>query len=70
MILTKDIPMYKLHDGYQIPSIGFGTSGITGKKGAESVENALHNGYRLIDTAIRYENEGAVGAGIRSISLP
>lgn len=70
MILTKDIPMYQLHDGYQIPSIGFGTSGISGKKGAESVENALHNGYRLIDTAIRYENEGAVGAGIRRSSLP
>lgn len=70
MKLTKDIPMYKLHDGYQIPSIGFGTSGITGKKGAQSVENALHNGYRLIDTAIRYENEGAVGEGIRRSSLP
>lgn len=68
--MTKDIPMYKLHDGYQIPSIGFGTSGITGKKGAQSVENALHNGYRLIDTAIRYENEGAVGEGIRRSSLP
>ena len=68
--MSNNIPVYQMHDGYKIPAVGFGTSSVIGKNGAESVENALKNGYRLIDTAIRYENEGAVGEGIRRSSVP
>lgn len=68
--MLNNIPVFKMHDGYKIPAVGFGTSSVLGKSGAESVENALKNGYRLIDTAIRYENEGAVGEGIRRSSVP
>ena len=68
--MSNNIPVFKMHDGYKIPAVGFGTSSVIGKSGAESVENALKNGYRLIDTAIRYENEGAVGEGIRRSSVP
>ena len=68
--MSNNIPVFKMHDGYKIPAVGFGTSSVLGKSGAESVENALKNGYRLIDTAIRYENEGAVGEGIRRSSVP
>lgn len=68
--MSNNIPDFQMHDGYKIPAVGFGTSSVIGKSGAESVENALKNGYRLIDTAIRYENEGAVGEGIRHSSVP
>lgn len=68
--MSNNIPVFKMHDGYKIPAVGFGTSSVIGKSGAESLESALKNGYRLIDTAIRYENEGTVGEGIRRSSVP
>lgn len=65
-----NVPVYELYDGYKIPTIGFGTVYMNGIEGAEELNNALRNGYRLIDTAIRYENEGAVGEGIRRSEIP
>lgn len=55
-----------LNDGNKIPMIGFGTYKSTEQDGVQSVVNALNNGYRLIDTAAKYENEEAVGKGITS----
>lgn len=63
--MTQSIPEYELHNGYKIPAIGFGTVYMNGRKGASDISDAIKNGYRLIDTAIRYDNEGAVGEGIR-----
>lgn len=63
--MTHTIPTYDMHDGYKIPAIGFGTVYMNGKKGANDLSEAIKHGYRLIDSAIRYENEGAVGEGIR-----
>ena len=54
-----------LNDGNKIPLIGFGTYKCTEQEGIDSVKAALQNGYRLIDTAARYENEVAVGKGIK-----
>lgn len=68
--MINNIPVYEMHDGYKIPAIGFGTVYMNGRTGAEGINNALRNGYRLIDTAIRYENEGAVGEGIRRSDVP
>lgn len=68
--MSNNIPVLEMNDGYKIPAVGFGTSSVIGKSGAESLESALKNGYRLIDTAIRYENEGTVGEGIRRSSVP
>ena len=48
-----------------LPDIGFGTSGATGDDCVESVRTALDAGYRFVDTAQMYDNEPAVGAGIR-----
>lgn len=55
----------KLNDGNIIPPIGFGTYKATEQEGIESVKQALKNGYRLLDGAARYENEEAVGKGIK-----
>lgn len=54
-----------LNDGLQLPAIGFGTYKATEEEGIASVKLALEKGYRLLDTAAKYENESAVGKGIR-----
>lgn len=53
------------HDGLSVPVIGFGTYKLNGLAGAEAVADAIDGGYTLIDSAFNYENEGAVGEGVR-----
>ena len=53
-----------------LPAIGFGTGGLKGVAGVEALTRALEVGYRLIDSAVNYENEGAVGRAIRLSSVP
>ncbi|OED40344.1 2,5-didehydrogluconate reductase [Chromatiales bacterium (ex Bugula neritina AB1)] len=55
--------------GASIPAIGFGTWTLKGEQAASLVQHALETGYRHIDTAALYDNEEAVGAGIRSSSV-
>lgn len=57
-------------NGAHIPAIGLGTWKLRDDEGAEAVRWAIESGYRHIDTAARYENEEAVGAGIRASGLP
>lgn len=59
-----------LNDGLTLPSIGFGTYKATEEEGIASVKLALQKGYRLLDTAARYENESAVGKGIKESGIP
>lgn len=54
-----------LNSGYEMPTIGLGTWTLYGKIAENAVYNALKCGYRLIDTAKNYENEVAVGRGIK-----
>ncbi|MBG9983648.1 aldo/keto reductase [Aerococcaceae bacterium DSM 111022] len=61
---------YKLHDGFKIPSIGLGTYTLKGSTGVRLMESALNQGFRLIDSAYNYENEGAVGRAIHNSSVP
>ena len=60
----------KLNNGVEIPSIGIGTFMIEPDDAEMSVEFALKNGYRLIDTANAYMNEKAVGRGIKKSGVP
>ncbi|EDY80607.1 oxidoreductase, aldo/keto reductase family [Verrucomicrobiia bacterium DG1235] len=46
--------------------LGLGTYDLRGAEGAASVRTAIELGYRHVDTAATYENEEAVGEGIRS----
>ena len=56
----------KLNNGVEIPILGFGVFQITDPGECErSVVEAIHAGYRHIDTAASYQNEEAVGRGIR-----
>ncbi|MFD3003753.1 aldo/keto reductase [Pontibacter toksunensis] len=49
-----------------IPALGFGTYQLTGDTARRLVGAALNTGYRHIDTAQMYENEEAVGSGIKT----
>jgi 2,5-diketo-D-gluconate reductase B len=53
-----------------IPSPGFGTWPLKDEVARDSVAMALGVGFRHIDTAQAYDNEAAVGAGIRASGLP
>lgn len=63
------IPNRTLNDGNSLPAIGFGTYQLHGDDGTASVLSAIESGYRLIDTALNYENEAEVGQAIRSSGL-
>ncbi len=55
-----------LQNGTSIPCMGFGTWKMPADVATNAVLEAIHAGYRHIDTATAYKNEEAVGAGIRA----
>ncbi|KRN28722.1 2,5-diketo-d-gluconate reductase [Lactobacillus selangorensis] len=61
---------YTLRDGLVLPKVGFGTFRVTGATGVQTLVSALNSGYRLLDTAVNYENEGVVGEAVRQSSVP
>ena len=61
----------KLNNGIEIPMVGFGVFQITDPVECErSVIEAVETGYRHIDTAASYQNEEAVGKGIKNCGVP
>lgn len=64
------IPTLTAQDGATLPAIGFGTYKLNGEEGADTIARAIDTGYRLIDSAFSYENEGAVGAAVRRADVP
>ncbi|KRM87312.1 2,5-diketo-D-gluconic acid reductase [Liquorilactobacillus vini DSM 20605] len=67
MLINKT---FKLADGNEMPTVGFGTYKLNGTAGANIIIQALQNGYRLLDAAVNYENEGTVGQAIARSSIP
>lgn len=62
---------YDLNDGNKIPILGFGVWQIEDKDLCEEiVDFVLKQGCRLLDTATVYQNEQAVGAGIKKSGIP
>ncbi|EKE30608.1 KdgR1 protein [Salimicrobium jeotgali] len=68
--MNNSIPELTLRDGMTMPALGFGTYRLNGNDGAVSIQSAIDMGYRLIDTAYNYENEGTVGEAVRRSSVP
>lgn len=64
----KNIMEVELNDGLKIPFIGFGTYTLKGTEGVKIIKRAIEVGYRLIDSAFNYENEGTLGQAIRESS--
>jgi 2,5-diketo-D-gluconate reductase A len=60
-----------LNNGVRMPIAGFGVFQIPDPAECErSVVEAIGAGYRLIDTAASYQNEEAVGKGLRRSGVP
>ena len=64
------IPTYVLNDGHVLPAVGFGTYPLRGEDGTAAILSALEVGYRLLDTAVNYDNEAEVGEALRRSGLP
>ena len=67
---TPRTPDHTLNDGNRLPAIGFGTYPLRGEEGIEAIRSAIETGYRLLDTAVNYENEGEVGEAVRRSGVP
>ncbi|MGG4491067.1 aldo/keto reductase [Metabacillus idriensis] len=69
--MGTSVPELILNDGFNLPAIGLGTYTLKGDQGAYAIQKAIDDiGYRLIDSAYNYENEGTVGEAIRRSSVP
>jgi 2,5-diketo-D-gluconate reductase A len=61
----------KLNNGVEIPILGFGVFQVTDLAECErSVVDAIQTGYNHVDTAASYQNEEAVGRGIKQSGVP
>lgn len=65
--LETTIPVSR---GVEMPVLGLGTAGATGRACIAAVSEALRIGYRLVDTASMYGNEREVGIGLRKSGVP
>jgi 2,5-diketo-D-gluconate reductase A len=63
------IPTITLNTGHAMPLIGLGTWPLNDDEATAAVSAVLAQGYRLIDTAARYENEVGVGRGIAAAGV-
>ncbi|MCI4010770.1 aldo/keto reductase [Brevibacterium sp. ZH18] len=63
------IPTLDLNDGQSIPQIGLGTYAMKDDEGVDAIVAGIDNGYRLLDTAVNYENEREVGQAITDASV-
>ncbi|MBF9255659.1 aldo/keto reductase [Pontibacter sp. 172403-2] len=60
---------FTLSNGVEIPKLGLGTWFISNEDVVQAVKDAAKTGYRHIDTAQAYQNEGGVGEGIRACGV-
>lgn len=68
--MTTPIPTHTLNDGTALPQIGFGTYPLRGVEGVDAITSALQTGYRLIDSAVNYDNEREVGEALVRSEVP
>ena len=67
---NSPIPTLDLNDGRAIPQLGLGIYAMKGDEGVDAIVGAVDNvGYRLLDTAVNYENEREVGQAIADCSV-
>ena len=60
----------ELRNGVKMPQLGYGVYQVTKQECERCVLDALHAGYRLIDTAQSYFNEEEVGSAIKKSGVP
>jgi 2,5-diketo-D-gluconate reductase A len=67
---TDQVPRVTLRPEVEIPQLGYGVFQVPPKETEEVVALALRAGYRHIDTAAAYRNEGPVGQAIHASEIP
>jgi 2,5-diketo-D-gluconate reductase A len=67
---TDQVPRVTLRPEVEIPQLGYGVFQVPPQETEEVVAQALEAGYRHIDTAAAYKNEGAVGQAIHASGIP
>ncbi|KQR43978.1 oxidoreductase [Frigoribacterium sp. Leaf164] len=65
-----DTPTLALNDGTTIPQLGLGVYKVPDDEAETVVATALEAGYRHLDTASFYGNEGGVGRAMRASGVP
>ncbi|QWW20752.1 aldo/keto reductase [Schaalia sp. 19OD2882] len=63
------VPTLTLNDGLEMPRVGLGTYTLTGPNGVAAMVAGIRSGYRLLDSAVNYENEGALGRAVREAGV-
>ena len=58
------------HDGRSVPQLGYGVWQVEDEVAADVVRQAIDAGYRHIDTAAGYQNEGGVGRAVKAADVP
>src|ERR1700727_805915 len=67
---AQQVPTLPLGESEQIPQLGYGVFQVPPKETEQPVAEALEAGYRHIDTAAAYRNEGGVGLALRTSGIP
>jgi 2,5-diketo-D-gluconate reductase A len=70
MAQATGVPAIALHDGVEIPQLGFGVFQVPPEDTQAAAEEAFEVGYRHVDTAAAYRNERGVGAALASSGIP
>ncbi|WLQ39466.1 aldo/keto reductase [Streptomyces laculatispora] len=60
----SQVPSLTLNNGVEMPQLGFGVWQVPDDEAAKAVATAIESGYRSIDTAAIYGNEGGTGKAI------
>ncbi|MFF0447866.1 aldo/keto reductase [Streptomyces sp. NPDC004609] len=64
------VPSITLNNGLRMPQLGFGVWQVPDSEAAKAVSTALEAGYRSIDTAAVYDNEGGTGRAVTASGIP
>ncbi|MEO8830229.1 aldo/keto reductase [Lapillicoccus sp.] len=70
MTSVPNVPLTTPSGSLDIPQLGFGVWQVDDAEATPAVLTALETGYRHIDTARAYQNEGGVGAALRTSDVP
>ena len=60
----------RLANGVEMPVLGYGVYQVTPEECERCVSDALSVGYRMVDTAQAYANEGGVGNAVKKSGIP
>ncbi|WP_062201602.1 aldo/keto reductase [Demequina salsinemoris] len=66
---VERLPRLALRDGRSIPAVGYGLFQVPSEDAQRLIEQALEAGYRHIDGAAAYGNEGAVGKALAACGI-